>query len=70
MTDGNDRVRAKAVEALGKIGESRRPSPFPAWCGRCGIETTGSAPWRPKPWARWGIRPMARSPPWSVPWAR
>ena len=65
-TDGNDRVRAKAVEALGKIGEPAAAIAVPGLVRASWIETTGSAPWPLKPWARWGIRPTARSRPWSV----
>ena len=63
LTDDNDRVRAKAVEALGKIGEAAADvAPSPAWSGRCATRTTGSAPWRPRRWARWASRPTEAVP--------
>ena len=69
MADSNDRVRAKAVGGAGQDrrirGGGRRSRPG---AGAAAIKTTGSAPRRPKPWARWGSRTTRRSPPWSDPW--
>ena len=65
-TDGNDRVRAKAVEALGKIGQNAAAIAVPSLVLRCAIETTGSAPWPLRPWARWVIRRTAQFPRWSA----
>ena len=69
LADDNDRCGPRPSRPWARSAKPRPRRRCPAWCGRCGIRTTGSAPWRPRRWARWASRPTRPSPPWSARWA-
>ena len=67
MRDDNGVVRARVVEALGKMGEAAAEAAVPSLKRALRIRTTGSVPWRRKPWDRWGSRPTVPFPHSSDP---